>query len=630
MDLSPVPLEKEWLETNGLGGFACSTICGRNTRRYHGLLTAALKPPVERYVLLSKLEETLIVDGARFDLSSNFYAGAIHPRGDELLFEFRRDPWPVFVYRAGGVEIEKRLFLVHGENALVVEYELRTPHPGATLDVRPLTAFRDYHSTTHWNESLDRSVRFEEGIASVKPYASLPELHIAHNARQARASGDWYYHFEYPFEKERGFEEEEDLFNPFELTFDLSQTAAMVVSTERRHAGDAAGLREAERSRRAAIAAGGPLALAADQFIVARGDRKTIVAGYPWFTDWGRDSMIALPGLTLATRRFQDARDTLEEFAQSMDRGMLPNRFPDAGEVPEYNTADATLWFFESARAYLEASGDEAFVRDTLYEKLREALEWHVAGTRYGIRAEDNGLLRCGEPGVQLTWMDAKIGDWVVTPRTGMPVEIQALWYNALCVMADFAARFDDPEMTDRASALAGRAKSSFLESFWNAELDCLYDVVDGDTKDASIRPNQIFAVSLPHTMLDGERAAKVVAVVERDLLTPMGLRTLSPNDPNYRGRYEGGVRERDSAYHQGTVWPWLIGPFIDAWKRVHPGRDASRFLAPLLAHLDDACLGQISEIADGDAPHTPRGCFAQAWSVAEALRAATPPATFR
>jgi len=616
-----VDLSREWLESNGLGGFASSTVCGRNTRRYHGLLTAALEPPVKRYSLLSKLEETLIVDGARFDLSSNFYVGAIHPRGDESLVDFRLDPWPVFAYRAGGVEIEKRLFLVRGENALVVEYELRVPRPGVTLEVRPLVAFRDYHSTTRWNEALDRRAGFEEGVVSVKPYATLPELHFAHNARDASPAGDWYYHFEFPVERERGFEETEDLFNPFRLTFALDRPATVIASTERRRAEDASGLRDGERLRRAALAKGGPLAVAADHFVVERTGKKTVVAGYPWFTDWGRDAMIALPGLTLSTGRFADARAVLEAFAAAMDRGMLPNRFPDAGEEPEYNTADATLWFFEAARAYLAASGDEAFVRETLYDKLREALEWHVAGTRYGIRADDNGLLRCGEPGVQLTWMDAKVGDWVVTPRIGLPVEIQALWYNALCVAADFAARFDDPDTAKRALELAPRAKRSFLELFWNPALDCLYDVVDGDAKDSSIRPNQIFAVSLPYTMLDDEHAAKVVAVVERELLTPMGLRTLAPGDPNYRGRYEGGVLERDSAYHQGTVWPWLLGPFIDAWKRVHPGEDASRFLAPLHAHLEEACLGQISEIADGDAPHTPRGCFAQAWSVAELLR---------
>jgi predicted glycogen debranching enzyme len=363
---------------------------------------------------------------------------------------------------------------------------------------------------------------------------------------------------------------------------------------------------------------------AAAQFVVQRGSGKTIIAGYHWFSDWGRDTMIALPGLTLTTGRHPIARQILQEFASVMDQGMLPNRFPDSGDIPEYNTVDATLWFFEAARAYAEASGDYAFVRDTLYPRFKEAIEWHLRGTRYGIRVDSDGLLACGVPGVQLTWMDAKIGDWVVTPRHGKPVEIQALWYNALRITEDLARRFDDTGYQAFVRELADQARESFGAQFWNADASCLYDVVQGDQRDSSIRPNQIYAVSLPYAIVCPDKARMVVDTVERELLTPMGLRSLSPRDPNYRGRYEGDGAARDSIYHQGTVWPYLVGAFVDAYLKVHGAAGRLRAVE-ILDHLRDAMrsygLGQLAEIADGDAPHTPRGCIAQAWSIAELLR---------
>ena len=370
------------------------------------------------------------------------------------------------------------------------------------------------------------------------------------------------------------------------------------------------------------------LTVAADQFIVQRGELNSVIAGYHWFADWGRDTMIALPGLTLVTGRPDIARNILEAFAQSADRGMLPNRFPDAGEAPEYNTVDATLWMFEAVRSYLHYTGDHAFVRDRLYPKLKEIVDWHMAGTRYGIRARSDGLLACGEPGVQLTWMDAKVGDWVVTPRLGMPVEIQALWYNALCILRDLAHEFGDPSRETSLRDLAEKTRTSFEPQFWNPHTGCLYDVINGEARDESIRPNQIFAVSLHHRMLLAEKEKQIVDVVTRELLTPLGLRTLSPHDPSYHPRYEGDVRQRDSAYHQGTVWPWLMGPFITAYVKVHghsadARSQAESWLKGFEEHLKTAGLGQISEIADGDPPHTPRGCIAQAWSVAELLRAA-------
>ena len=618
----------EWLETNGIGGFASSTIVGLNTRRYHGLLTAATKPPVGRVVLLSKLEETLIVGGQRYELSANQYPGVVHPQGYVYLREFRLDPFPTFVYQVNGIEVEKRVFMVHGENTTVIEYELP---PECVLELRPLIAFRDYHSTTHRNDTLDRSVTVEDGMASVKPYRDLPALFFAHNATKLQNTGDWYLNFEYAVERERGLDYSEDLFNPFVLRFELQRgtTARVIASLQAPHA---ALLTHTEIPRRKQILDGAPskepiiqqLVAAADQFIVRRGHLHTIIAGYHWFSDWGRDTMIALPGLTLTTGRTEIAQDILQAFAASADRGMLPNRFPDAGDEPEYNTVDATLWFFEAIRSYLHYTGDYAFVREHLYPTLKDIVEWHLRGTRYGIRVDDDGLLRCGEPGVQLTWMDVKIGDWVVTPRTGKPVEIQALWYNALRVMEDLVAEFDDNDARARLAELAGKAQASFNAQFWNENEGCLYDVIDGDQKDGAIRPNQIFAVSLHHAVLSQDRARGVVDVVQRELFTPVGLRTLSPRDSRYRGRYEGDSRQRDSAYHQGTVWPWLMGPFITAYIKVNGARQqAAEWLEVFRQSMATSSVGQISEVADGDFPHKPGGCIAQAWSIGELLRAA-------
>jgi predicted glycogen debranching enzyme len=637
-------VQREWLETNGLGGFASSTILGLNTRRYHGLLTAAIRPPVGRLVLLAKLEETLIVDGQRFDLSANQYPGVIHPQGQQHLQRFRLDPFPVFTYTVAHLELEKSVFMVHGENTTVIQYAVRatsgdaSPHPQrCQLEVRPLMAFRDYHSTTHRNDALDTRVQMETTLATVAPYGGLPALHCAHDADTIDPVGEWYDHFEYAVERERGFDDWEDLFNPFVLRFDLRQRAqaAIIASTERRDIRCAPAYRQAETARRQAMLAAAPssddlvrtLVAAADQYIVSRGQHQTVIAGYHWFSDWGRDTMIALPGLTLVTGRVEVAKSLLLTFAQHVDRGMLPNRFPDAGATPEYNTVDAALWFFEAIRAVWQRTGDDAWLRQ-LYDVLTDIIAWHVQGTRYGIGMDEDGLLRAGEDGVQLTWMDVKIGDWVVTPRRGKPVEIQALWYNALRLMAQWAHTQGDAAGQQRYGTLADQAGQSFNRLFWHEAADCLYDVVDGDTRDGAIRPNQILAVSLPYSMLAPETAQRVVATVERELLTPYGLRSLSPHDPHYRGRYEGDPASRDATYHQGTVWAWLMGPFITAYLRVSGDTEAARqqarqWLTGFRTHLHHAGLGHIAEIFDGDAPHQPRGCIAQAWSVAEVLRVA-------
>ncbi len=626
----------EWLETNGLGGFASGTVSGIHTRRYHGLLTSALHPPTGRMLLVAKFEDVLVVDGYRVELSANRYEGAVYPQGYEYLREFRLDPFPTWVYEIGDVLLEKRVFMVHGKDATAVEYEVKGLCKNCRLEVRPLIAYRDFHATTHSNPVLDRQFEWEEeGIVSVEPYPGLPRVYFGSDFRTCEPTGHWYNRFEYQEEKARGLDFQEDLFQPFVLHYDLSNSpkAVVIVSREAIAAHEVTGLRERERLRRQALRRQAPqpdpfledLAEAADQFVVRRGEGHSIIAGYPWFGDWGRDTMIALPGLTLATGRFDVARGILKEFAKALNQGMLPNHFPDDGEAPEYNTADATLWFFEAARSYLHYSEDEAFVRDVLYPRLVEAMDWHLRGTRYGIRADADGLLEAGEPGVQLTWMDAKIGDWVVTPRHGKPVEIQALWYNAICTLQEFATRFGDLERAGQMEELAQRARKSFLGEFWDEERGYLLD----NTADASIRPNQIFAVSLPYSMLEPAQAAAVVETVEKHLLTPLGLRSLSPVDPAYRGRYEGGVWDRDSAYHQGSVWLFLMGPFLTAYSKVHPGSPRTRHLLEGMAgHLRQAGIGQLSEIADGDPPNSPRGCFAQAWSVAELLRAAAEGAT--
>jgi predicted glycogen debranching enzyme len=630
---------REWLETNGIGGFASATITGCHTRRYHGLLVAATKPPVGRLVLLSKLEETLVVNGREFELGTNRYPGAVHPQGFRLLKEFRLDPFPTFLFEVAGIEIEKTVFMVQGENTTVVEYRITREDPGTDvqLQLRPLIAFRDYHSLTHENGAINGTVKRQDGLISFSPYDGLPSLFLANNASMVETTGDWYRNFEYEAERERGLDFGEDLFNPCVLRFKLNSElpATIIASTEPHNVSAAKEYRRKEIPRRQAASMRSPvqndfvtaLTAATEQYIVSRGDQKSVVAGYHWFSDWGRDTMIALPGLTLPTGRYDTARGILRTFARSVDRGMLPNRFPDAGETPEYNTVDATLWFFEAIRAYLAYTGDLGFVHEELYSVLTDIITWHVRGTRFGIKLDASGLLSSGEAGVQLTWMDAKVGDWVVTPRRGKPVEIQALWYNALCIMEEIAARVGDESGRKRYNGMAALTKWSFNQLLWNEKGGYLYDVVNGGPPDASIRPNQILAVSLTHSMLSAERAKLVVETVQQHLLTPYGLRSLAPSDPQYKRRYTGDPLNRDGAYHQGTVWPWLMGPFITAYTKVNGGSEAARrqaeqWLAPFKEHLSESGLGQISEIFEGNAPHRPVGCIAQAWSVAEILRA--------
>jgi len=626
---------KEWLETNGIGGFAASTVIGMNTRRYHGVLVPATHPPLGRFVAISSLQETVRLEGVSVELGCNRYAGAVHPQGYRYLDHFRLDPYPVFTYRVGDLELEKQVFMVHGENATAVLYG-PVSHP-LTLAVRPLLAYRDYHQLTHHNPHITGAPDIRDGIVRFDPYADMPPLFIAHNADEFSADGIWYYHFEYAVEIHRGLDCHEDLFSPgtFRFRLEAGESARLILSMQPKVIDEIEAMRESEIARRRTVASSVPhdlftesLAQAADAFVVKRRDGlSTVIAGYPWFSDWGRDTMISLPGLTLVTGRFAEARDILEAFARSCDLGMIPNRFPDYGEQADYNSVDATLWYVHAVDRYLAYTGDRDFVREHLWKVLLDILHWYRRGARYGIHMDDDGLICAGEQGVQLTWMDAKVGDWVVTPRIGKPVEINALWYNALCVMKSLAETFDDPERAAAYGDLALRARRSFSRAFWNADTGCLYDCIDGDYRDPAVRPNQIFALSLPYRMLPEDLERRILDTVERDLLTPLGLRSLAPTNPAYVGRYGGDQTARDGAYHQGTVWGWLIGPFVTAWVRLHGAtpevrQEAMKFLEPFQRHLHDAGLGQISEIFDGDPPHGPRGCFAQAWSVAEVLRA--------
>lgn len=642
-----VAVTGEWLETNSLGGFASSTIIGLNTRRYHGLLTAASRPPGGRLLLLSKFEEVLVMDGRRYELSANQYSGIIHPQGFQFLKGFRLDPFPIFTYAVGGLEIEKSVFMIYGENSTVVQYHLRLLDTGLqasaaqrkiTLEVYPLIAFRDFQGTTHQNNTINPYVETMDNLATVRPYAGLEELHFAHDADKLEATGYWYRNFEYLLEYERGLDYVEDLFNPLVLKFDFtkSSSASVIASTQVHPISHVLKYRQEEISRRQALVTMVPykdefiqmLVMATDQFIVERDGEKSIIAGYPWFGEWGRDTMIALPGLTLVTGRIEAAKSILLNFSRRAQQGLLPSRFSETEGLCEYDSVDATLWFFEVLRAFLQYTGDYDFVRSNFYEALLDIIEWHTRGTRYGIHMDTDGLIAAHEKGVPLTWMDAKVGDWVVTPRSGKPVEVQALWYNALRFMEKLTNIYGDSHDETRFRDMAQRASHSFNRLFFNESLGCLYDTIDKDTRDGSIRPNQIFAVSLFYSMLSPERARSVVQVVSRDLLTPYGLRSLSPKDPRYHGRYEGDVVSRDGAYHQGTVWSWLMGPFISAYVKVNDRSEesrqqAARWVSSLFNHMDEAGLGQVSEIFDGDSPHHPRGCIAQAWSVAELLRAA-------
>lgn len=635
-------IKKEWLETNGLGGYASSTIIGVNTRGYHGLLVSATKPPLQRMLTLSKVEETVIIDGNRHEISCNQYPNAIYPDGYKYIDNFRLDPFPTFRFIIRNTIIEKSIFMIHGKNTVFITYKLLESDHDISIELRPLIACRDFHSRMH--ESYNPDIKVVSNAEAMNIEMNGIKLYILLRDGMFINQPCWYRNFEYAIEEERGQESHEDLYNPGYFIHDIKQDneICLIASTNDPYKLDMEKSRSHELDRRTIFTENSlleniseslqscvsSLLSSADQFLVKRGEHQSVIAGYHWFGDWGRDSMISLAGLTLVTNKHDAAEKILLNYAKYCDQGMIPNYYSELGESLEYNSVDASLWFIYSAKKYLDYTDNLIFIESELFDTISEIIWHYINGTRYNTHNDSDGLLYAGENGKQLTWMDAKVGDFVVTPRIGKAVEINALWYNALKFMQELSERLDHKGSAEMYSGLAEKARKSFNEQFWNDEKKCLYDCIDGNQVDDSVRPNQIFSISLPYKVLDDKKRLFVLESVQKELLTPYGLRTLSPNDNRYIGIYRGDNFSRDKAYHQGTVWAWLLGPFIDAYISVHgKNKKTLDFIRNLICnfmqnHLADAGLGSISEIFDGDAPHNPRGCIAQAWSVAEILRA--------
>lgn len=636
-DLNPViGAGKEWLLTNGLGGFASSTIIGENTRRYHGLLLVSLDPPVDRRLLVAKLDEDLYVNKVRYVLGTNRVRNGYAQEGYRYLLNFQRHPFPTYIYQIDGIFLIKTIIMIHGENTTVVHYRVINPfQKKLSLYIFPLVNCRDYHHITQENDWPFHQEFISNRQVEIAPYSGAPHVYMATDHAEYVQSPSWYKGMYYYMEEYRGLPCFEDHFIPgyFTLHSQTSEEFSITFSTSEIAGFDYEHLEKKERERRNALLelAGHSddfvqkLVLAADDFIVERAStgKKSIIAGYPWFNDWGRDAMIAFPGLTLCTRRFQDAREILATFSAYTKEGLVPNMFTGPGEEPLYNTVDASLWYFYAIQKYLAYTKDYPFIKEHLWETMRDVIHYYKIGTRYGIAMDDDGLIIAGTPGLQLTWMDAKVGDWVVTPRQGKPVEINALWYNALMFMSELTGIFDKK---DEYSELAEQVRQNFLLLFWNEEKQCLYDVVDGAEKDGCVRPNQIIAISLPYSALPQKLAQAVVERVFDELYAVYGFRSLSPQEQQFQGHYGGDQYYRDGAYHQGTAWSWLLGHFVTAYRKAFNYSPESLLtvrllLAPMRDHLRDHGIGTISEIFDGEYPFTPRGCFAQAWGVAEVLR---------
>jgi predicted glycogen debranching enzyme len=663
IDLTQLPPEErrrflshQWLVTNGLGGYASSTLAGAVTWRYHGLLVAALPSPFGRTVMLSHLAEAVARQGR-----PNIVFGGMHPGSPEQepptsrLVHFRLEHHlPCWRYEIDDLVIEKRLLMPYGQNTVHLTYTLLSDQPDVQLQLRPSIHFRRFEASVA-TPLASHELQLKGDQFEIHSHEGFPPLRL----RIADAGSTFTYDCGavrdayYERDAARGYESRGQLWTPgfFTVALRPHQPATLIASTEDWHVISALTpkaalateqLRRERLVRRAHPACrsgfGAELVLAADQFVIepigrieaaararALGDEvRSVIAGYHWFTDWGRDTMISLEGLTMTTGRHQEAAWILRTFAQYVRDGLIPNLFPEGKDEGLYHTADATLWFFHAVDRYVTTTGE----RETLLSilpALRSIIAHHVRGTRFGIGMDpEDGLLRQGEPGYQLTWMDAKVDDWVVTPRRGKAVEINALWYNALRLLSGWLAHQGDQKESEELAALADRARTAFNRRFWNTETNCLYDIVDGEEgEDPAIRPNQVFAISLRHPVLEPDKWASVLEVVEEQLLTPVGLRSLHPGHPDYKPTYSGDLRARDAAYHQGTGWGWLIGPFIDAWLKVHPGdrAGARKFLSGFERHLDEGCIGSISEVFDAEAPFTERGCVAQAWSVAEVLR---------
>ena len=636
--------EREWLATNGLGGFACGTISGILTRRYHGLLIAAV-PERGRVLLVSKAEEILRYAGRDYALGANRWSsGAIEPKGFRFIEQFHLDgSTPVWRFVCADAVFEKRIWMQDGANTTFVRYELAYGSRPAELEVKVLVNYRDIHVTTKAGDWKTTVTPVPGGLSVVSREGAMP-VYLLSDLAQAEARQEWYRNYDLTMERERGLDDREDhlLAGVFKarlppggsITFAFSTDPAPPLADR-----SALAAREALDQKlleywiaahpRAALEAPHwiwQLVRAAAQFPMQRRtsdgrERWAIVAGYPWFGEWGRDTMIALPGLALETGRPDVARSILYEYPRFAEQGLLPNTFSENGEPAAYNSVDSMLWYVQALRQYVTEASDLTILRD-VFDVLASLVDWYIRGTRYGVRTDPaDDLLYAGEAGMQVTWMDAKVGDRPITARAGKPVEVNALWYNALRVMAQFAAELG--KSGAEYTRLAERVKRSFAR-FWNNARQCCFDVIDGPKgNDDSLRPNQIFAVSLPESPLEEEQQKKVVDICALHLVTPHGLRSLDSADANYRGRYEGSQTERDTAYHQGTVWGWLLGPFVLAHLRVYGDtRRALAFLEPMSHHLLAAGLGSVSEIFDGEVPFLARGAFAQAWSVAEILRA--------
>lgn len=625
---------REWLVTNGIGGYAAGTVAGIHTRRYHGLLIASLKPPLARTLLVSKLEEMIEYDGQMISLMANRWApDEVETPGLAYLERFHLEgTTPVWTYAVADALLEKRVWMAYGANATYVRYDLRRATLSLQLRVEALVNARDHHSNTNADDVHFSVETVESGL---RVLAADTGFYILSDKALATTTHGWTRDYFLAVEDFRGLEPYDAQFRAgrFVVTLEQGESVTIIMSAEEMPGpvdGEMAyGQRRAYEN--ALLSEDDPpvvqqLVLSADQFIVKRPtatdpDGRSVIAGYPWFADWGRDTMISLPGLTLAAGRPDVARTILRTFAQFVDQGMLPNRFPEVGEEPEYNTVDATLWYFEAIRAFYELTGNDATLRE-LYPVLQDIIAWHRKGTRYNIHLDPaDGLLYAGDEGSQLTWMDVKIDDWVVTPRRGKPIEINALWINALHFMITASERLG--EDASIYAEMLEQAEVGFAR-FWNPRLGYCYDVLDTpDGDDPSLRPNQIIAISLPRCPLTDEQKRSIIDICARQLLTSYGLRSLAPTHQDYTGRFGGDQVQRDSAYHQGTVWGWLIGPFVGAHLRVYGDREMARsYLMPLLRQLESHCLGSISEVFEGDPPFAPRGCFAQAWSVAEVLRA--------
>jgi predicted glycogen debranching enzyme len=649
---------REWLVTNGLGGYATGTISGAITRRYHGLLIAALPAPLGRVMLLNHLAERLRFADGSFEWLSVYRERdrPVQTEGARALIEFRLDGGvPIWRYDVGGIVVERSVLMPYSQNTVHVTYRILEGDERLRLTLRPSLDFRLHDAPVNAHHEHGYTLTARDRRIEIAGAPEFPPLRLAIHASAGAFTVDdqAMQDVRYLLEESRGYDANGSLWSPGYFRADLTaeQPVTMIASCESWEAIAAVDPETARTATRARLTqvvqsavpearqnGAAELVIAADQFLIRPATRvqdearalaggaqvRTIVAGYHWFTDWGRDTMISLEGLALVTGRHAEARQILTTFAHHERHGLIPNLFPEGEREGLYHTADATLWFFHAIDRYERWSSDLTLVQELL-PKLAHIVDCHLQGTDFGIRTTEDGLLTQGADGYQLTWMDAKVDDWVVTPRRGKAVEINALWYNALRLLAGWHARNGAHEPSSVIAGHAERARTAFNARFWNPGTNSLFDVVDGEDGDSALcRPNQIIALALTHPVLDRERWPAVLDTVERRLLTPVGLRSLAPGEPEYRSRYFGDLRARDAAYHQGTVWAWLLGPFVDAWLACHPDDRASvrRMLAPLAKHLDDGCIGSVSEIFDADPPFTPRGCIAQAWSVAELLRA--------